>query len=495
MKKYDVCVIGGGPAGYAAAMRAVDFKKTVLLVEKDKIGGAGIHNGALSSKTWWELSREAFALRIHCKSTNVPAPEHNFQILKGEVDKAVGKRRELLEHHMHNINLSSHGDYFHFIKGVGKVVGDNVVYIKPADGEELEIEADNIILATGSRPRKLDNIPIDEETILTSDGIENLREFPKSIVIVGAGVIGCEFATIFSNFGQTKVHMIDKGNRILPFEDEDVVKIIERNLESKEVLIHRNSQLIDMKVENGMVVYTLEYHNGSKEIFHVEKALVSVGRIPNYENLISGSVKINKDNRGIIDELTQTSIPNIYAVGDITADIALVNVGELEGRYAIEKMFGKPEKPLIYENISTIMFLAPEVAGVGLNEVKAQEQGIPYKVVSLDYSCISRAIAMRNTDGFMKIIVSNDEEMRVLGMRVVGEHASSSIEAVALLISMGKGVAELAELIHPHPSIIEGIQECVRMLLNKSIMKPGVLRHSMRCASFEEGELKNLEFV
>jgi len=249
-----------------------------------------------------------------------------------------------------------------------------------------------------------------------------------------------------------------------------------------------------MRIQNEMVVYTLEYENGSKEVFHVEKALVSVGRIPNYEHLIADSVNIDKNNRGIIDSLTQTSISNIYAVGDITADIALVNVGELEGRYAIEKIFGEPEKTLIYENISTIMFLTPEVAGVGLNEVKAQELNIPYKVVSLDYSCISRAIAMRNTDGFIKIIVSNDDEMKVLGMRVVGEHASSSIEAVALLISMGKGIRELAELIHPHPSIIEGVQECVRMLLNKSILKPGVLRNSMRYSSFEDGVLKDLEF-
>jgi dihydrolipoamide dehydrogenase len=229
-------------------------------------------------------------------------------------------------------------------------------------------------------------------------------------------------------------------------------------------------------------------------VFHVEKALVSVGRIPNYENLLSASVKIDMDSRGIIDDLTQTSVKHIYAVGDITADIALVNVGELEGRYAIEKIFGKPEKDLIYENVSTIMFLAPEVAGVGINEIKAREQNIPHKVVSLDYSCISRAIAMRNTEGFIKIIVSNDAEMKVLGMRVVGEHASSSIEAVALLISMGKGVEELAELIHPHPSIIEGIQECVRMLLNKSMFKPGVLRDSMRCTSYEDGIVSNTVF-
>ena len=494
MEKYDVCVIGGGPSGYAAAMRAVDFKKKVLLVEKERIGGAGIHNGALSSKTWWELSREAFALSGHCRATNLPAPIYNFQILKEEVDKAVSKRRELLEHHMHNINLNSKGDYFHFLQGTAKVVGENIVSIKTEDEIDIEVEADNIVLATGSRPRKLDDIPIDEEIILTSDGIENLKEFPRSIVIVGAGVIGCEFATIFSNFGQTKVHMIDKGNRILPFEDEDVVKIIERNLENKDVLIHRNSKLVEMKVVNGVVVYTLEYNNGSKEMFHVEKALVSIGRIPNYESLISGSVKIEKDERGIIDNLTQTSIHNIYAVGDITADIALVNVGELEGRYAIEKMFGKPAKDLIYENISTIMFLAPEVAGVGINEVQAQKQNIPYKAVSLDYGCISRAIAMRNTDGFIKIIVSNDDEMKVLGMRVVGEHASSSIEAVALLISMNKSIDELAELIHPHPSIIEGIQECVRMLLNKSMLKPGVLRDSMRCKSYKDGVVSNFDF-
>jgi len=196
MKKYDVCVIGGGPAGYAAAMRAVDFRKTVLLIEKDKVGGAGIHNGALSSKTWWEISREAHALRSHCLSTNLPIPEQDFRMIKSEVDKAIGKRRVLLEHHMHNINLNSNGNYFHFVQGVGKVVGEKTVIIKTNEGDNIEIETDNIILATGSRPRKLDHIPIDEKNILTSDGIENLKEFPKSMVILGAGVIGCEFATI-----------------------------------------------------------------------------------------------------------------------------------------------------------------------------------------------------------------------------------------------------------------------------------------------------------
>jgi dihydrolipoamide dehydrogenase len=170
----------------------------------------------------------------------------------------------------------------------------------------------------------------------------------------------------------------------------------------------------------------------------------------------------------------------------------LVNIGELEGRYAVEHIFGNPAKDLTYENISTIMFLTPEVAGVGINENRAKELGINYKMVSLDYAFISRAIAMRNTQGFIKILVTNDDEMNILGMRVVGEHASSAIQAVALLISMKKGIVELAELIHPHPSITEGIQECIRVFLGTSIMKPAVLRNAMKYISYKDGVEMNM---
>ncbi len=487
MKKYDVIVIGAGPAGYAAAMRAIDFNKKVALIEKKQLGGAGIHHGALWSKTWWELSREAASLRKHKEALNIHQHQFNFKTLKNEVRAAVQERMDQLEHHMHNINVTVGADLFNYIVGNAKVISKTMVEIMNFDSTEI-IEADYIIVATGSRPRLLPELPIDEENVFTSDGLDKLDSFPKSIVIVGAGVIGCEFATIFSNFGLTKVHLIDKGDRILPFEDEDIVKVIERNLEMKNVLIHRNSMLVDMEVKNGMVNYTLEYTDGTKEVFNVEKALVSVGRVPNHEDLFDESLNIKLDKRGIIDNLTQTSVKNIYAVGDITSDIALVNVGELEGRFAVERIFGKPERDLIYENISTIMFLGPEVAGVGMNEIQAQKEGLDYKVVSLDYSCIPRAVAMRNTQGFIKIIVSNDNKLKIYGMRVVGEHASSAIQAVALLISMDKGMMELAELIHPHPSIIEGIQECGRMLLGKSMLKPAVLKNAMTCKTFVDGK-------
>ncbi|MBL6449467.1 NAD(P)/FAD-dependent oxidoreductase [Fulvivirga sp. 29W222] len=493
MEKYDLVVVGAGPAGYAAAMRAIDFKKKVLLVEKEGVGGAGVTNGALSSKTWWEIARETHMLHKHLKRFNMSAPDVNFEEVQAEVNRAVEERKALLQEHMAMLNSSCFANLLTYKVGVAKLLTPNEIEISYEDETEI-VWADYVILATGSRPRKLPNIPIDEKIILTSDGIEQIDNFPESMVILGAGVIGCEFATIFSGFGKTKVHLIDKGDRILPFEDTDVVNVIERNMENNGVHIHRNSRLIRMGVVHGRVEYELEYDDGSHEIFNVEKALVSVGRVPNYEKLWAKGVNIVLSKRGIEDNETQTSVSNIYAVGDITADIALVNVGELEGRYAVEKIFGEPKRKLMYENISTIMFLNPEVAGVGLNENQAAERGIPYKVVTLDYGCIPRAIAKRNTQGFIKLLVTNDVDMKILGMRVVGNHASSAIQAVALLISMDKGIEELAECVHPHPSITEGIQECVRMLLGKSMFKPDALRGKLSCKTYTNGEYADIVF-
>lgn len=490
MEKFDLVVIGAGPSGYAAAMRALDFKKKVLLIEKTHVGGAGVTNGALSSKTWWELSREAAGFRKNLKRYNIQAPSISYKEIQGEVRKAVEERMTMLSDHMDFLRNSK---LLTFKTGTAKLVSQYEVEITNGHDKEV-VKTDFVILATGSRPRYLPELPIDEKIIMTSEGIESMEDFPESMVIVGAGVIGCEYATIFSGFGKTKVHLIDKGDRILPFEDDDVVKVIERNMENNGVLIHRNSRLVHMEVKNNRVEYELEYNDGAKEVFNVEKALVSIGRTPNYEELWDDTVDIHISKRGIEDNDTQTNVSNIYAVGDITADISLVNVGELEGRYAVEKIFGHPDRKLVYENISTIMFLSPEVAGVGLNETQATEKGIDYKVVTLDYSCIPRAIAKRNTQGFIKLLVTNDDHMKILGMKVVGNHASSAIQAVALLISMDKGIEELAECVHPHPSITEGIQECVRMLLGKSLFKPHALKGKLSCRTRKQGEYQDITF-
>jgi dihydrolipoamide dehydrogenase len=493
MKKYDLIVIGAGPSGYAAAMRALDFKKKVLLVEKDRLGGAGVTNGALSSKTWWELSREAAAFRRSLNRYNLQVPPISYKEIQQEVRKAVGERKSLLDEHMKQLANTTYANLLEYKLGAAQLLTPHEVEVICGGSKEV-VYGDYIILATGSRPRYLPELPIDEKHVLTSEGIEDMEDFPESMVIVGAGVIGCEYATIFSGFGRTKVHLIDKGDRILPFEDEDVVRIIERNMENNGVLIHRNSRLINMHVVNDRVEYELEYTDGTRGTFNVEKALVAVGRVANLENLWSDSVGINISKRGIDNNDTQTNIANIYAVGDLTADISLVNVGELEGRYAVEKIFGHPDRKLVYENISTIMFLNPEVAGVGLNETHARERGIDYKVVTLEYSTIPRAIAKRNTQGFIKLLVTCDDEMKILGMKVVGNHASSAIQAVAVLISMNKGIEELAECVHPHPSITEGIQECVRMLMGKSMFKPTALRGRLSCRKCHQGVYEDIMF-
>ncbi|MBS1507289.1 MAG: NAD(P)/FAD-dependent oxidoreductase [Bacteroidetes bacterium] len=493
MERFDLVVIGAGPSGYAAAMRAIDFKKKTLLIEKSKVGGAGVTNGALSSKTWWELAREASAFRKNLKRYNIKAPDINYKEIQAEVRKAVHERKAMLEEHIDMLKNSNYSELLQLKTGTATLISNNEIEIVHGAHKEV-VWADYIILATGSRPRYLPELPIDERIVMTSEGIENMEDFPESMVIVGAGVIGCEYATIFSGFGRTKVHLIDKGDRILPFEDEDVVSIIERNMENNGVLIHRNSRLISMKEVNNRVEYELEYTDGSQEIFNVEKALVSVGRVANLEDLWGDRVDISMTKRGIFNNDTQTNISNIYAVGDLTADISLVNVGELEGRYAVEKIFGKPNRKLVYENISTIMFLSPEVAGVGLNETQAREMKIDYKVVTQEYSTIPRAIAKRNTQGFIKLLVTNDDQMKILGMKVVGNNASSAIQAVAVLISMDKGIEELAECVHPHPSITEGIQECVRMLMGKSLFKPTALRGRLSCRRCVNGVYEDIVF-
>ncbi|RMG79422.1 MAG: NAD(P)/FAD-dependent oxidoreductase [Bacteroidetes bacterium] len=488
MEKFDLCVIGGGPAGYAAAMRAVDYGKKVLLIEKDKVGGAGIYNGALSSKTLWELSEKVYAVNKTIVSTGRKEFQISWEEVRRTMNEAIFDRKFQYSCHIKLLQTEASKQLFFYERGFGTMLDRYHVQIKKETGETKVIKTDYIILATGSRPRKLSNIPIDEKIIMTSDGIHHIDDYPKSLVILGAGVIGCEFATIFSNFGRTKVNIIDKADRILPFEDEDIAELIASNMRDKDVTIHGKAQLIRMDIVDGQVEYEIE-KEGKRETIRVEKALVSVGRVPNIEGLglENAGVKMSKRGIHIGDDDTQTNIPNIYAVGDVSGRIALVNMGEIEARHAVEKIFGGKTERLSYDNVSTIMFLHPEVASVGLNEQTCRQKNIPVRVVKIDYSCIARAIAMRKTQGFFKIITTDDKNMRILGMRAVGEHASSAIEAVALLIKMNKGIEELAELVHPHPSIVEGVQEALRMLLNKSIFKSSVFKDKLKCYSCRDG--------
>ncbi|MCC7050256.1 MAG: NAD(P)/FAD-dependent oxidoreductase [Bacteroidia bacterium] len=491
MEHYDLVIIGGGPAGYAGAMRALDFGKKVLLIEKNKLGGAGVYAGVLASKTMWEYSQKIATIK-----KEIPEFEFCFNDVKKVLSEAIFERKTQLMVHLNMLkgNHSIKGSIA-YEKGLGKIIDCHTVEIKK-EQETTQVSTQYILLCTGSRPRLLPNILVDEKNILTSDGIHNLNSFPESMVILGAGVIGCEYATIFSNFGKTKVNLIDKADRILPFEDEDISQTVTTNLENNGATIHKNASLQRMEITNGKVEYELKYTNNKTEIITVEKAIISVGRVPNTEHLGLENINIKLCENGKIWESdTQTSISNIFVAGDISSNIALVNTAEREARHAVVRMFGAPVKPLNYNNISTIMFLNPEVAAVGLNEQQARSKGIPFKVAKIDYSCIARATAMRKTNGFFKLLVTADNGMRIIGMRAVGEHASSAIQAVAVLMDMNKGVEELSVMLHPHPSIIEGIQECTRMLLGKSIYKPPVFKDKLKCYCYDNGcytEINNL---
>lgn len=488
LQNFDLIVIGGGPSGYAGAMRAIDFGKKVLLIERKRIGGAGVYDGVLSSKTMWEQ-----ALKVDSIREMIPDYEADFDKIVKTVNEALFERKTQMTVHMQLLQKAK-PDLLSYEKGSGFIIDKNTVELRKEDGTIKRFSATNILVATGSRPRKPKGIEVDEKNILTSDGIKNLTSFPKSLVVMGAGVIGCEFATIFSALGKTKVYLIDKADRILPFEDEDVAKVVSDNLEAQGAVIHHGASLKRMEVKNGKVEYELEYKDGRTEVIQVEKALVSIGREANIENIGFENVGIKMNERGgVWDDDTQSNISNIYVAGDITTEVALVNVGEREARHAVVRMFGPTVKPLSYKNISTIMFLNPEVAAVGMSEQECRAKDIPHKVVKLDYTINARAIAMRKTKGFFKIIVTNDNGMRILGMRVVGEHASSAIQGVAYLIYTNQGIRELADMMHPHPSIIEGIQECLRMLLNKSIYKPYVFTDRLKCYVYENGTTRPID--
>ncbi len=485
MEHYDLCVIGGGPAGYATAMRALDFGKRVLLVERDRIGGTGIYNGALASKTLWEIAQRVSSTNELMRTRGREPFRLGWDEVQRTLNEAVFERKYLHACHMQLLTSHDGSDdlgYFRHERGTARLTGPNTVFIERPEHAAV-VHAEQIVIATGSRPRGLPGIDVDERSILTSDGIFQLEEQPRSIVIIGAGVIGCEFATIFTNLGGTRVHLIDRAERILPFEDADVSDLIARNLERKGAVIHRSAKLERIAVVDGEVEYHLSYPDGHQETVRVEKALLSVGRVPNLEGLGLAQAGIVLDPIKGTPVLvgSNTSVPHIHVVGDATGSNMLVNLGEMQGRHVVSRIWGQGAEQLGYDNVSTIMFLDPEVAGVGLNEQDCRKRGIAYRMARIDYSCLARAIAMRRTRGFFKLIVTNDAEMRVLGMRAVGEHASSAIQAVALMMRLGTPINELACLVHPHPSITEGVQECARMLLGRSIFKPSIFGDRMQC--------------
>ncbi|RLA77472.1 MAG: NAD(P)/FAD-dependent oxidoreductase [Epsilonproteobacteria bacterium] len=472
--KYDVCVIGSGPAGFAAAMRSYDFDNHVCIIEGNHIGGAGIYDGALSSKTMWELSKDfAIANKVDrgYRASNISI---DYEKMRDNVFDAVREKSYQIRSQIETFSYKEGSKKsLTLYEGWGKFTKDKTVVVSLRDGEDVEIEARNYIIATGSHPRKHPLLEPDGKTIITSDDVLQLSRFPREILIVGAGVVGCEFATIFAEFGQTKVHLLDSQERVIPFEDDDVSDYASDMLEKIGVKIHHKANLKSIKQYEQHTDVTLEYKDGHNKVISVDTILVSIGRVPSFKRLGLENIEATLTDRGLLDVDDNCKVTeNIYAVGDISGHNALVNVAEMEGRFAAKAIENRIKFPLRYNNMSTIMFFNPEISAIGLNEKECQAQGIAYKVVIYKNILVSRAIAMRDTDGFVKIVVTDEENPHVLGMRAAGPQAAASIVYIATLMDHNASLKDIMKTVHPHPSMTEGVQECIRTLLKKSIFKP-----------------------
>jgi len=471
--KFDICVIGCGPAGFSAAMRSYDFDNHVCIIEGNQVGGAGIHDGALSSKTMWEISKDYSTAKRNDRGYNASSLSVDYEQVRDTVYQAVREKQYQIHSQIETFSKKEESTKsLTLIRGWGKFSKSKTLVVAQEDGVNIEIEAEDFIIASGSHPRKHPTLEVDGKRIITSDHILSLENFPRRMLIIGAGVVGCEFATIFAEFGQTQVHLLDSQERVIPFEDDDVSDYANQMLQDIGVNIYHKARLRGIHKYNTHIDVTLEYRDGHTKVFAVDTILISIGRVPTVKKLGLENIGIELTERNLLQVDDSCCVAdNIYAVGDISGNAALVNIAEMEGRFAAKAIDGKIGHPLRYRNMSTIMFFNPEIAMIGRSEKDCQAEKRAYKVVFYKNALVSRAIAMRETDGFFKMIVSDDDDPKLLGMRVAGPQAAASIMYVATLMDHRTRLSDIMKTVHPHPSTTEGIQECLRLLHEKSIYK------------------------
>jgi len=474
-ESYDLCVLGCGPAGFAGAMRALDFGKHVCIIEAAEIGGTGVMWGALASKTMWEVAKDYAIAAKQDRGYRANGLAVDYCAVRRSVLQAVKEKQYQMLSQIESYSPKrwQGPGSLTYKNGWGRFLSNTTVEVASSDGGKEEIRAEKFLIATGSRPRNLPQVLTDQRRILNSDGVLNLQCFPERLVIIGAGIIGCEYATIFSNFGQTKVTLIDHAKRVIPYEDEDISDFVKDNLVRNGVTIIHSAQLRDITLKPEYLNVLLDFKDGRSEVIESDAALISIGRTFDSSRLGLENLGIATNKAGILKTDSNCCIKdNIYAAGDMTHHPALVNIAEMEGRYAVKHMYKKDKWPLNYDNMSTVMFFYPAVAAVGASEKSCQRRKIPYRVAYYSNVLCNRAIAMRATHGFVKIIISADEQQRILGMRAAGPQVSSTIMSIAHFMDHGKGVKDVLKSVYPHPTITEGIEECLRMLLGKSIFKP-----------------------
>lgn len=454
---YDIVIVGSGPGGYVAAIRAGQLGlKTAIVEKEDKFGGTCLHWGCIPTKAL------LFDAEIYEYFRN--AREYGFTCEKVSVDWPA-----ILERKNRTVTRLSKGVEFllkknqvEMIRGVGRLTGKGRVSVTEAKGqtkEAQELTARAIILAAGSEAKTLPGVEVDGKTVLTNREILSLREIPKSMVIIGAGAVGVEFASIFSRFG-SKVTILEMLPRLVPLEDEEVSAELEKAYRKQGIAIYTGARVGKTSKTGGGVSVAFTGAGGKSLTIEAETLLVAVGRAPNTLGIGLENTRVQLD-RGFVkvNEFMETAEPGVYAIGDIVAGSPLLaHVGQMEGIVAVTHASGKPTEPVNYSQVPNCTYTEPEIASVGLTERQARESGQQVKVGKFPFSANSKAAILGVREGFVKII-SDAKYGEILGVHMIGPRVTEMIaEAVAVMRLEGT-VEDLAHTIHPHPTLTEALLE------------------------------------
>lgn len=445
-----VAVIGGGPGGYVAAIKAAMLGAEVTVIEKRKVGGTCLNVGCIPTKALLASSslissiKEAKDFGIHINGE----VEANFDDIMNRKNKVVSQLISGIEFLFEKRGIK-------LVNGFGKLVDTNKIEVNKEDGSKELVEADKIILANGSQPVILPMFPYDGDKIITSDEALNLKDVPKSLLIVGGGVIGCEFGQFFRALG-TEVTIVEMFDQLLPLEDKDVAKQLQRQFKKDKIKVMTGVKIEKCEIVDDEVVATLS--NG-KEV-KAEKALLSIGRKPYLDNSGIEDIGIQLE-RGkvIVNENLETNVKGIYAIGDIINTPFLAHVASKEGLVAAQNAVCGNSKTVNYAAVPRCVYTEPEVAGVGKTEKELQENGIEYNTGQFDFRALGKAQAIGHFQGFIKILA--DENDKIIGASIVGPHATDLLTELSLAVHLGLTVEEVGDVIHAHPTLSEGIMEAL----------------------------------
>jgi dihydrolipoamide dehydrogenase len=454
-----LAVLGAGPGGYVAAIRAAQAGADVTVIEDDQVGGTCLTRGCIPTKA---LVASAVMLANMRRSE-----EYGIEI-RGEVIPNAAKIFERKNTIVHTLATGIRNLFkarrIALRQGHGRFVSSYEILVTGKDGSQQSVAFDRAIIATGSRPLQIAAFPFDGKRILSSDDAVNLNSIPKSLIIIGAGYIGCEYASIFRDLG-SEVTVLEKLPVALSSEDAEISEILEREFKKKMIKLHTGVAVDKVVVNDGGVLITLR---GGKEL-SAEKTLISVGREFNSSGIGIDEIGMTKGVCGeiIVNDKMETNISGIYAIGDVTGVMMLAHVASRQGCIAAKNAMGGDER-IDYRVVPTAIFTSPEIASVGLREQQAKEKGITVKIGRFPFRVLGKAQAIGEIAGIIKIL-SDSVSDRVLGVHIIGPHASDLIHEAALAMRNGLTSKDIAETIHAHPTLSEGLKEAAEDVYGEAI--------------------------